>query len=170
VGIVCETDTAALLKQFLSPGHTPNGDWFDIANFFYGDYNATFDGTIGVGETLLYVVGNQGCVPDTAEITIEILAEPCDISVQEHKAVGRFEVMPNPTQGLLTMEFEWLVQGERFQLEVFDPLGRSISREELVSSGSIARHTMDLTNLPKGVYLLSLRSESGRSMRRVVRE
>ena len=169
-GVVCETDTAALLNQFLSPGHSANGNWYDLANFFYGEYNATFDATVGVGETFKYLVGNQGCAPDTALITIEILPEPCDISVEEHAAVGRFDVMPNPTTGPLVLEFEWLVQGERFTLEVVDALGRSLSREELVSSGTLVRHTMDLAPLPRGVYLLSLRSDSGRSLRRVVRE
>lgn len=169
-GLVCETTDSVQLRSFLTPGHTPNGVFYDQI-FPVGDYNVwVLTAAMGTGETYRYIVGTSPCVPDTSFMVLTVEEEPCtQISVgPELELVRRFDVMPNPNDGRFFVELEWERQGERFLLELRDALGRVVFSEEVVASGTMERREMDFHGLPKGLYMLALRSVQGSEVRRVV--
>lgn len=170
VDLVCETTDSVQLREFLSAGHTPNGTFFDQL-FPVGNYNVwVLTAAMGAGETYRYIVGTPPCVPDTAFIVLTVEEEPCtNISVgPELQLVRRFDVMPNPNEGRFFVELEWERQGERFTLELRDALGRVVTSEEVVASGTLERREMDFHGLSKGIYMLALRGTQGTEVRRVV--
>ena len=64
----------------------------------------------------------------------------------------RFQIYPNPTEGKLTVTVPTLKNGEGSQtIEVYHLLGNLILRKK-VSAGE--KVSLDLTNQPKGVYLI----------------
>jgi hypothetical protein len=64
-------------------------------------------------------------------------------------------VFPNPTTGLLNLSSDgFLIKN----IEVLDNFGRSVFNK---SFDQLNQTTIDLTNLPKGIYLLNIQTESG---------
>ena len=78
-------------------------------------------------------------------------------------------VYPNPTPtGQVTLELTGFRRAT--QLTVLDPLGRVISSEVLPAAAGTATHTLNLTGVASGVYLLRLSNPDGVETRRLVRE
>jgi hypothetical protein len=81
--------------------------------------------------------GSKTAVPDTA-----VVRQPIDSTVSV-----RWKYFPNPTTGLLTVEYEG-VEGEFFLCDIS---GKAVLRFEADPSG---RTRVDLTQYPSGVYFL----------------
>ena len=78
-------------------------------------------------------------------------------------------VYPNPTPtGQVTLELSGL--RSTTQLAVLDALGRVVRAETLPATAGTATHTLDLSHMASGVYLLRLTNADGVETRRLVRE
>lgn len=71
-------------------------------------------------------------------------------------------VYPSPTAGPLHYEAPFPVD----RLRIYDAMGRPVLEQDHVST----QGTIDLGNLPAGVYLVEMQGRSGRSLSRVVKE
>lgn len=65
-----------------------------------------------------------------------------------------FRLSPNPTRGHITLEWALAQKGE-WHLRLYDLAGRMV-RQDRFAAPTAGQHTLDLTDLPKGVYLLWL--------------
>ena len=70
------------------------------------------------------------------------------------------KVYPNPTRGTVTVEAERLQR-----VRVADMMGQTLRQEDRMDSD---RLTVDLKGFAPSVYLLEVRTEKGRVMRRIV--
>jgi hypothetical protein len=77
----------------------------------------------------------------------------------------RLQTSPNPTNGWLNIEITSEVQGT-FDLQVMDLLGKSVYRKEVSLSFGANNLTFDGSNLPDGLYLLTLQNELGATARK----
>ena len=69
-----------------------------------------------------------------------------------------FSLFPNPVNSLLTIENEAFVN-RSYSLDIFDINGRYIRSISNYRSNAV---TVDVANLPNGMYQLSIQNEAGR--------
>ncbi|TNE28363.1 MAG: T9SS type A sorting domain-containing protein [Bacteroidetes bacterium] len=140
----------------------------DSVSWDFGDGSAVVYGST---PTHLYTSNNTYTVTATAitacstdDTTFTVLIE--GISVEEN-TIHAFDVFPNPTTGVITVQFDE-VTGRNATLELADLQGRVLSREGVEFSTAGNSVQLDLSNLPKGVYLLRFNGENASQIERIV--
>lgn len=107
------------------------------------------------GNIWVEIVSENQCPNTSAAAAIDV----------EHKAkaeedllknVSTFVMYPNPTSGMLVVDITNEMSGEVL-IEVKDLLGRSVYRELVKKDFSELSHSVDLTNMAQGTYLVSVR-------------
>jgi hypothetical protein len=79
---------------------------------------------------------------------------------------GSLRVYPNPTDNMLYIEYQ-AADGPNLILELFDALGRKVMvREYRHTSGII--ESVDVSDMPKGVYYLRMRQNTQQAIRKIV--
>jgi PKD repeat protein len=69
-------------------------------------------------------------------------------------ALGSFTVYPNPGHGLFTLNAAGITG--QLELEVFNPQGRLVMKNAFHNENEIYQQTVNLSGLPKGVYMFRL--------------
>ncbi|MEM9259761.1 MAG: T9SS type A sorting domain-containing protein, partial [Bacteroidota bacterium] len=128
-----------------------------------------------VGEqptTTTYIYWNE----DSVEPIVELTTRTDDDSIilmnykraQTTTSVGgpsftqaKVKVYPNPASSLATFEMEGLERGT-YTLSLIDMTGRRVAQREFTPLGNLTRLNLDVSLLPGGLYLYSLRNERGR--------
>jgi hypothetical protein len=112
------------------------------------------------GTTSYSVTGTDanGC---TATGSVTIL-----ISSVEDLAKSEPHVSPNPSNGTFTVSFE-TEKPETIQLKVFDLLGQLIKQESPVTVSGTYAQQLNLTQMPKGIYLLQIKAGEESTSRRI---
>ena len=87
--------------------------------------------------------------------------DPANMGVEAADADGGLEVYPNPSSGVVTVVVGRPVGGT---LEVHDAVGRTVLRSERLER----EMRLDLSQLPRGVYTVTLDSPGGIATRRLV--
>ena len=73
----------------------------------------------------------------------------------------QLNIYPNPTQGLVTLEAEGMIE-----VSVYNTLGQCVLKKEVAESQSV----VDLQNLSEGLYLLRIKTENGTVSKRIAIE
>jgi hypothetical protein len=76
-------------------------------------------------------------------------------------------VWPNPTEDLLNVEFRNDMGGS-YDIELHDLTGRMVHRQSGETAGGTERVGLDLSELPRGVYVLRLSGCGGTAVARVI--
>ena len=88
--------------------------------------------------------------------------------IDENPAVSDLTVYPNPATDVLHVEF---AGGDGvMSLRVMDMAGRVLSHQSLSTEGEQINTTLNINNLSKGIYLLSIEGKTGRSVRKFIVE
>jgi hypothetical protein len=78
-------------------------------------------------------------------------------------------VYPNPADNNITVEYP--AGFKKYQLQLFDALGQIVINEELKDDGSYngtLSHQVDVSNLTKGIYIVSIQTEYGSTFKRLI--
>ena len=67
---------------------------------------------------------------------------------------------PNPSQGQLTLQYN-SPEASSYLMKVTDLTGRLLQQETLEASEGMNRHAVNLSNVAKGVYMLSVEKAGG---------
>ncbi len=113
--------------------------------------------------TLIILWATNSTVKDegwAAEYTIDGVGIP-------EKSFTDFSVCPNPSSGVLNINIDELPAGDAW-LQIVSMNGQLIYREKLTIRGQNVNKTIDLTNKPKGVYLISLITSRDKVDRKIV--
>jgi hypothetical protein len=145
------------LNSFSVTNHTGSiFNWFLDGNLSSGQgtntVNAKFT-TVGSSQINVAEMQNN-CWSDTASKGITVNAVG---GINEQAAFENFNVYPNPTSGLLNIEFE--TSGKIIELELFDILGRSALKGTLQHAGGLFQHAININDLNRGVYFLKISAE-----------
>lgn len=110
-------------------------------------------------------VGPDGAIWYTNRLqNIVVKAEPGEAtSTKEDAFLASIHVQPNPTSGIVMLRLPEDIKGE-VSLELTDMSGQNLFRQDKVGS----QHTLDLTGMPDGMYLLNIRSESFSVTRKII--
>jgi len=83
------------------------------------------------------------------------------VSIHENKGSNNFKVYPNPVQDILHIDNTTTIS----EIEIFNATGQKV--KHLKIDNTIV--TIDLSDFPKGIYTISLKSEYSQERRKVVK-
>lgn len=133
------------------------------------------DGATGSGDTLTHVYTSNGTYTvqlvvtgvcgdtDTVTTTVDIQG----ISVEEVAFDGSVNVFPNPTSGVFNVQVATATAGEA-ELQLLSLSGQVLHIEKL-ERGNEWNVQIDISDLPQGTYMLTIRTADGTHVERVVR-
>ena len=91
------------------------------------------------------------------------------IGVEEIENNFNLTVFPNPTNGLLTVNF-YSGKNENVNLAIFDILGKELfSEKDIYNSGSFTKQ-LDISQYKSGVYFVKLQNKNSRIVKKIVIE
>ncbi|MFN4079519.1 MAG: T9SS type A sorting domain-containing protein [Saprospiraceae bacterium] len=131
--------------QFLWTSGANTWDTEDLSGLFAGVYVLQIKDANGCSYSGSYEVQNS-------------------TSATEPEWARGMRVWPNPTAGLLRLQFAQAPDGD-LRIEIFDPLGRLAAQYRPSVAGAFA--TLDLSALPSGAYLLRIGHAEGYTTLRV---
>jgi hypothetical protein len=109
------------------------------------------------GSYTVQLIATHPCYEDTGYAVIDIY----EVGLNGLTENGDFQVYPNPSKGLISISGnETLV----FYLSVYNTEGKEVYVKEAFAGNSI----LDISALPKGLYLLKLRSGSRIELKKLV--
>ena len=73
-------------------------------------------------------------------------------------SINVISVYPNPTSGLTTLSFNSMLDG-KYNLKVFDVIGKVLISEDLSLSEGLNTKEINLQNVSHGVYFVTIISE-----------
>lgn len=92
------------------------------------------------------------------------------VSVEHIADNNSLKVYPNPTTGILNIDAEG-IQGSTITISCYDIVGKLVQQKTLSTHNNTLSTTMNLSNVPKGVYLIQLQTDTGTQyMKRIVVE
>jgi len=90
-----------------------------------------------------------------------VVGSSCRISGNESLVeILQAIVFPNPSQGRLTLQYHSPEQTD-FLMNITDVTGRQVQRESLQAFEGLNRHEVNLGQVSKGIYMLSLENKAG---------
>lgn len=111
-------------------------------------------------------VGGGSCASAPVSVVAEV--EVC-AGVDEALALRGFEVYPNPNDGHFNIRLH-LLRNEDVQFDLQDVTGRIVHAERFTAAGGQVDRSFDLSRLPAGMHLLTLRLQGRTFTRRVMVE
>ena len=164
---LCYNDSAENLSLVVT-GEQSGGVWIDQGGFVVGQYNGNVNCAFNGAQTYGYMVTAPPCPNDTSFVVVTLVGPPCTIGIEEDASVERFELMPNPANDQVTLELEVNAAGGTRTLELLDVNGRVLRTEQLTMSGTFLRRSIPVQDLPRGAYLVRLRTMQGGSVKRLM--
>lgn len=119
-------------------------------------------------------VNNEFC-DGTTDITSRISAQK---NTKENLAIAKtpsidnhINVFPNPSNDAVTIVMS-IEKGERITVELYDLQGKNALRQTYTTNEALLNKTLDISQLPKGIYVMDLKGSSGKSYgrRKIVKE
>lgn len=114
------------------------------------------------------------CTPTRATVNttrsnIKHVALTTTGNIEQTILTTSIRVYPNPADNNITVEYP---SGfKKYQLQLFDALGQMVYNEELKDEGSYSgtlSHQVNISSLPKGIYIVSVQTEYGSTFKRLI--
>ena len=105
---------------------------------------------------------SMDCISDRTPVTVFV--NP--VGVAESELADKISAYPNPTDGLLTIEFSSAIEGQ-VALSVLDVAGKQVQTSTLSAVTAGQRTNMQLSSLAKGTYFVSITTNVGNWTQRI---
>jgi hypothetical protein len=128
-------------------------EWWnaDNANNAYG---LATNPDMSMAKGMAYLDTIQGYAMPRIMCAMQLPGNPCEASVDVKEVQSDFKLYPNPTNGIFTVNS---IDGSAIQtLDIYDVAGRRVMSVNPLRSNV----TMDITELPRGMYTIQLRGEN----------
>lgn len=139
--IVTISQTGFILKANTS--NSVNFKWYRNGNQINGTIDSTYVATQN-GSYTVEVEDANGCIGTSNSVNVT------GVSISEQEA-NRFSIYPNPANNFLKIDIE---ENTNATIEIIDALGRVFIQSEINEK----ENTINVSQLPSGVYILSLQS------------
>jgi len=80
------------------------------------------------------------------------------VSNEEISNENQIHVFPNPTSGVVNIDFENVLLNESFEIKLFNAQGQFLQKRNQQNGGVL---TWNLEHLPKGIYFLQTKNDNG---------
>ncbi len=107
-------------------------------------------------------------VSDTAA-SYSFTLKPNTIGFEEIDGVSGLSIFPNPTSGMLNIETTF-AHSANLQVGFADMTGRNIADTFTIGGNGFVSHQVDISNLSKGVYFVSVKSNDTVITKRIIKE
>jgi hypothetical protein len=88
------------------------------------------------------------------------------VGISENALDQRLRVFPNPTEGLLNVQFD-APQAGKAQIEVFNVLGERVFEATRATAAGTQREVIDMSTLTGGIYFVNITADGVRASRKV---
>ncbi len=92
-----------------------------------------------------------------------------ETGVEENNGLSNINIYPNPATSNLNVELNSENEGQ-LNFRIVDMMGRTISTESVENFGGSLHHTINVSDLAKGIYMLSIESKQGSSVKKFIVE
>jgi hypothetical protein len=120
----------------------------------------------GAGAHVLIDDSGEFCLNHTA-IVVAHEPELTDVSAKKPSSDKFFRAFPNPTTGLLNIEILETAESMLIKLELINMMGRKVLQKELHGSKQL---DIDISDLPAGIYILTLINEGRIDTEKIIRQ
>lgn len=116
------------------------------------------------------VQSDSACGPYISGETEEyvVIFRDSNLSAGTIGNVTQMYVYPNPTEGVFLVNFNAQKPVAAATIIVSNLMGQIVREEHFEQPGKEFNHSFDLTNMPKGVYVVELRADKERIVRKVI--
>lgn len=152
-GELLSAPAAAAYQWFLEDQPIADGD---------GGRNQTLVAT-QTGNYSVVVFNESGCFAISAPVYIVVTSAHNRLTDLSHV----LRVFPNPTSGQVRLEMDGEARGS-FRVEIRNAVGQRVRAFTWEKQSIRLRRDLDLSNLPKGVYTITLTSSDYRAVKRIV--
>ncbi|MEO8146405.1 MAG: T9SS type A sorting domain-containing protein [Bacteroidia bacterium] len=111
------------------------------------------------------VTNSGGCTKTSGGTTVTI---NCREAVEPPAAEPFLELYPNPASQNINLNFETL--DESAQLEIRNITGQLMMQKQIASDDGNFETSLDVSNLPNGIYIMLVKTESGITSKRFVKQ
>jgi len=87
------------------------------------------------------------------------------VGIKEHATRSPLSIYPNPSSGIINIQTQ-REEKQPVQIRVLDMLGKEVFANKKVTLGTSA-YQMDVSQLTKGIYMLEIISDNGRSSKKI---
>lgn len=89
------------------------------------------------------------------------------LSVDENQTAGRIELFPNPSQGIVQLEFQ-AEEAAKYRLSLQDVSGAIVFHESFDADAGKLSRQLHLNEIDPGLYFLTLKSKTGSTTKKLV--
>jgi len=116
----------------------------------------------------LIFTGTSGSSTGKMYFTKELISM---VSLEENSPVANVGVYPNPTTGILNVNFELINTDNAAQIVMYDMNGRVVKTiSNNFTTAGFTQMTSDISDLQNGVYFLTIRSGNNSVTKRVIKQ
>jgi uncharacterized repeat protein (TIGR01451 family) len=153
----CPSRNIAFNAVSKDAGLNPTFAWYRNAETGPLSINANFTLNNAVNGTKIYckLIASDDICTDKPNVTSDTIVINC-IGVGTNDLnliVQNFDVFPNPNKGVFTVKLN-TIKTEKIELNILNYLGQTI-KSEFINSNNYSKE-FDLTDVPKGIYLIKL--------------
>lgn len=132
---------------------------FNLGSPAQGNYNLWGNSISGL--TVVAFVQNT-----TTKAILQAAKAEVVVGVPENELDRTTRVFPNPTNGILFVNYE-LPAGETAQVEVFNMVGERVLNTTRSTGNGMQRETLDISDLSEGIYFVNISAGGLRATRKV---
>ncbi len=115
------------------------------------------------GNYVVMLTATNICGSNNYQDTVKL----SDVGISENINNVQFSIYPNPNKGIFDINIKGI--SEYFDLNLFNNLGQSVlSEKNIFPVNNEFKNHLDIKNLPKGVYILNLNTNSGIISRKII--
>jgi hypothetical protein len=129
-----------------------------------------------VGTYYIHVYGvagaasSQDCYSLKASLSsVNFTSQNNGTDQDESENLVLFRVYPNPAHGIVEVEYNSMTDGS-LDLRIFNMLGSALTGSNNTAQKGLNHYTLDVSALPKGIYLLELNNSKERKIVKVIVE
>ncbi len=160
---VGEYDTLAAVVTGTGSGLTYQ--WFINTTPVPGATNSVFiTNELFTGDHVKCEVNNAGTCPQSGSAFVTIILN--NVGIKMLSGIDGITIFPNPNKGSFTLKGSvGSIPDEEITIEITDMLGQITYKNSLISENGLIDENINLSNnLSVGMYMLSLRSQTGKNV------
>ena len=104
---------------------------------------------------------------ETEDFIVEF-SRPFGVGIKDAEGVNQLSLSPNPTNGRFQVQFKGAATEQGVVVKVMSVTGQLVKQEVFPHNGGIFRQMLDMSNQPKGVYMVEVAASGQKMIQKLV--